>query len=40
MGVEELFVGGMEKSRMHLHWNKKLFLAQFLPSARPHDALV
>ncbi len=24
MGVEELFVGGMEKSRMHLHWNKKL----------------
>jgi len=24
MGVEELFVGGMERSRMHLHWNKKL----------------
>src|SRR5256714_2233472 len=24
MGVEELFVGGMEKSRMHLHWAKKL----------------
>src|SRR5215469_14387199 len=25
MGVEELFVGGMHKSRMHLHWAKKLF---------------
>ena len=24
MGVEELFVGGMHKSRMHLHWAKKL----------------
>jgi len=24
MGVEELFVGGREKSRMHLHWAKKL----------------
>jgi squalene-hopene/tetraprenyl-beta-curcumene cyclase len=24
MGVEELFVGGMHKSRMHLHWSKKL----------------
>src|ERR1700729_1478715 len=24
MGVEELFVGGREKSRMHLHWSKKL----------------
>jgi squalene-hopene/tetraprenyl-beta-curcumene cyclase len=24
MGVEELFVGGMQKSRMHLHWAKKL----------------
>ena len=24
MGVEELFVGGMRKSRMHLHWAKKL----------------
>src|SRR5438552_1273231 len=24
MGVEELFVRGMEKSRMHLHWAKKL----------------
>src|SRR5207245_2597381 len=24
MGVEELFVGGMLKSRMHLHWAKKL----------------
>src|SRR5579863_8414068 len=24
MGVEELFVGGMQKSRMHLHWSKKL----------------
>jgi squalene-hopene/tetraprenyl-beta-curcumene cyclase len=24
MGVEELFVGGMTKSRMHLHWSKKL----------------
>src|SRR4051812_16659859 len=24
MGVEELFVGGMDKSRMHLHWAKKL----------------
>src|SRR6195256_1282543 len=24
MGVEELFVGGMDKSRMHLHWSKKL----------------
>jgi len=23
-GVEELFVGGMQKSRMHLHWAKKL----------------
>ena len=25
MGVEELFVGGRDKSRMHLHWDKKLF---------------
>src|SRR5690242_17622439 len=24
LGVEELFVGGMHKSRMHLHWAKKL----------------
>src|SRR5438477_4407268 len=24
MGVEELFVGGRDKSRMHLHWSKKL----------------
>jgi squalene-hopene/tetraprenyl-beta-curcumene cyclase len=24
MGVEELFVGGRDKSRMHLHWAKKL----------------
>ena len=24
MGVEELFVGGMQKSRMHLHWAKKI----------------
>src|SRR3974390_2271110 len=24
MGVEELFVGGMHKSRMHLHWAKRL----------------
>jgi squalene-hopene/tetraprenyl-beta-curcumene cyclase len=24
MGVEELFVGGMQKSRMHLHWSKKI----------------
>jgi squalene-hopene/tetraprenyl-beta-curcumene cyclase len=24
MGIEELFVGGMEKSRMHLRWSKKL----------------
>ncbi len=24
MGIEELFVGGMQKSRMHLHWAKKL----------------
>ncbi|MFY9792245.1 MAG: squalene--hopene cyclase [Candidatus Sulfotelmatobacter sp.] len=24
MGVEELFVGGMQKSRMHLRWSKKL----------------
>ena len=24
MGVEELFVGGMLKSRMHLRWSKKL----------------
>ena len=23
MGVEELFVGGRDKSRMHLHWAKK-----------------
>jgi len=23
-GVEELFVGGRDKSRMHLHWSKKL----------------
>jgi squalene-hopene/tetraprenyl-beta-curcumene cyclase len=23
MGVEELFVGGRDKSRMHLHWSKK-----------------
>jgi len=23
MGVEELFVGGRDKSRMHLHWDKK-----------------
>jgi squalene-hopene/tetraprenyl-beta-curcumene cyclase len=25
MGVEELFVGGMQKSRMHLRWSAKLF---------------
>jgi len=25
MGIEELFVGGRDKSRMHLHWSKKLF---------------
>src|SRR5260221_6554521 len=24
MGVEELFVGGRDKSRMHLHWADKL----------------
>src|SRR5947207_5290514 len=24
MGIEELFVGGREKSRMHLHWSEKL----------------
>src|SRR5246127_600415 len=24
MGVEELFVGGMQKSRMHLRWSKRL----------------
>src|SRR5260370_42709320 len=24
MAVEELFVGGRDKSRMHLHWAKKL----------------
>jgi squalene-hopene/tetraprenyl-beta-curcumene cyclase len=24
MGVEELFVGGRDKSRMHLHWSKEL----------------
>ncbi|HXY50458.1 MAG TPA: squalene--hopene cyclase [Terriglobales bacterium] len=24
MGVEELFVGGRDRSRMHLHWNKQL----------------
>ena len=24
MGFEELFVGGRDKSRMHLHWEKKL----------------
>ena len=24
MGVEELFVGGRDKSRMHLHWSKRL----------------
>src|SRR5690348_13622648 len=24
MGVEELFVGGRDRSRMHLHWDKKL----------------
>ena len=25
MGIEEFFVGGRDKSRMHLHWSKKLF---------------
>ena len=24
MGVEELFVGGRDRSRMHLHWNRRL----------------
>ncbi|MBA3915830.1 MAG: squalene--hopene cyclase, partial [Acidobacteriales bacterium] len=24
MGIEELFVGGRDKSRMHLHWSRKL----------------
>ncbi|HZQ69911.1 MAG TPA: squalene--hopene cyclase [Terriglobales bacterium] len=24
MGIDELFVGGREKSRMHLHWSEKL----------------
>ena len=41
MGVEELFVGGMTKSRMHLRWSKKAgFLAQFLPLPRPPHPLV
>ncbi len=36
MGMDELFVGGRDKSRMHLHWDKKLFsLAQFLSGRRP-----
>ena len=41
MGVEELFVGGRDKSRMHLHWAKKLVsLAQLLPRAGSDCALV
>ena len=41
MGVEELFVGGRDKSRMQLHWAKKrISLAEFLPGARPAGALV
>ena len=41
MGVEELFVGGMQKSRMHLRWSKKLVSwRNFFLCPRPHDALV
>ena len=41
MGVEELFVGGRDKSRMHLHWVEETdFVAQFLFMPGPHDALV
>jgi squalene-hopene/tetraprenyl-beta-curcumene cyclase len=41
MGVEELFVGGRDKSRMHLHWAEEADLvAEFLPGDRPDDALV
>ncbi len=41
MGVEELFVGGMQKSRMHLRWAKKLISwRNFFLLPRPHDALV
>ena len=41
MGVEELFVGGRDKSRMRLHWSDEAgLLAQLLFGARPHNALV
>ncbi len=40
MGVQELFVGGRDKSRMHLHWDKKTDLvAQFLSGAGSADSL-
>ena len=41
MGVEELFVGGRDKSRMHLHWDKKLISwRNFFLVLRSHYALV
>ncbi len=41
MGVEELFVGGRDKSRMHLALGEKTdFVAQFLFIAGSLDALV
>ena len=41
MGIDELFVGGRDNSRLRLKWAKKLIsLAKFLPGARPDDALV
>ena len=41
MGVEELFVGGRDRSRMHLRWDKKLFSwRNFFLVARPRDSLV
>jgi len=41
LGVEELFVGGRDKSRMHLRLGQEaILLAQLFPLARPLDPLV
>ena len=40
MHIDELFVGGRDKSRMRLEWSDKLIsLAQLLPGTRSRDAL-
>ena len=41
MNIDELFLGGRDKSRMRLEWSQTArLLAEFLSRARPHGALV